>query len=154
MMVLPEPALAPVMPPVMVPTVQVKVLGAEAVSAMFGLVALQMVEVFAVVTTGVGYTVTVMVYAGPAQLPVTDVGVTIYCKVPADELLGLFNTWLMVLPDPALAPVIPPVMVPTVQVKVLGAEAVSAIFGAVALQVAAVLEVVTTGVGCTVMMIE
>lgn len=61
MMVLPDPALAPVMPPVMVPTVQVKVLGAEAVSAMFGLVALQMVEAFAVVTAGVGYTVTVKV---------------------------------------------------------------------------------------------
>ena len=62
-------------------------------------------------------------------------------------LLGLFSTWLMLLPEPALAPVMPPVMVPTVQVKVLGAEAVREIFGLVALQVDAVLGVVTTGVG-------
>ncbi len=53
-MVLPDPALAPVMPPVMVPTVHVKVDGALAVSAMFGLVPLHIVEVFAVVTAGVG----------------------------------------------------------------------------------------------------
>lgn len=57
----PEPALAPVMPPVIAPTVQVKVLGAEAVSAIFGPVPLQIAAVLAVVTTGVGNTVTVMV---------------------------------------------------------------------------------------------
>ena len=56
-------------------------------------------------------------------------------------------------PDPALAPVIPPVIVPTVQVNVLGAEAVKLIFGPVPLQVEAMLDVVTTGVGLTVTVI-
>lgn len=60
----------------------------------------------------------------------------------------------MVAPEPALAPVIPPVIVPTVQVNVLGAEAVNEMVGAVPLQVAAVLAVVTTGLGCTVTTIE
>lgn len=58
---MPAPALAPVMPPEMVPTVQVNVLGADAVNAIFGLVALQVVAVLAVVTAGLGYTVTVIV---------------------------------------------------------------------------------------------
>ena len=65
-------------------------------------------------------------------------------------MLGLVSTWLMVLPDPALAPVMPPVIVPMVQVNVLGTVAVRLIFGPVPLHVAAVLAVVTTGVGCTV----
>lgn len=60
----------------------------------------------------------------------------------------------MVAPAPALAPVIPPVIVPTVQVNVLGAEAVNEMVGAVPLQEAAVLAVVTTGLGCTVTIIE
>lgn len=38
----------------------------------------QMDAVFAVVTTGFGFTVTVIVYAAPTQLPVVDVGVTMY----------------------------------------------------------------------------
>jgi hypothetical protein len=46
------------MPPVMVPIVHVNVDGALAVSAMFGLVALQIEAVAAVVTAGVGFTVT------------------------------------------------------------------------------------------------
>jgi hypothetical protein len=48
------------MPPVIVPTVQVKVLGALAVNAMFVAVLLQIAAVFAVVTVGVGLTVTVI----------------------------------------------------------------------------------------------
>lgn len=60
---------------------------------------------------------------------------------------GLVNTWLMVLPEPALAPEMLPVMVPTVHVKVLGALAVSAIFGLVPLQIDDVFAVVTTGLG-------
>ena len=56
-------------------------------------------------------------------------------------------------PDPALAPIIPPVIVPTVQVNVLGADAVKLIFGPVPLQVEARLAVVTTGVGLTVTVI-
>lgn len=61
MMRVPEPLLAPVIPPVMVPTVHVKLLGALDVSAMFGPVPLQVAAVLAVVTAGVGFTVTVIV---------------------------------------------------------------------------------------------
>ena len=61
MIVPPDPALAPVMPPVIVPIVHANVLGALAVSAMFGPVPLHVAAVFAVVTAGVGFTVTVMV---------------------------------------------------------------------------------------------
>jgi hypothetical protein len=60
-MVLPEPALAPVIPPVIVPIVQANVLGAVAVSEIFGPVALHVEAVAAVVTEGVGFTVTVIV---------------------------------------------------------------------------------------------
>ena len=70
---------APVIPPVIVPTVHVKVDAALAVRAIFVAVALQIVTVLAVVTTGVGFTVTVIVYCGPGQAGVAvDVGVTRY----------------------------------------------------------------------------
>ena len=61
MIVPPDPALAPVMPPVIVPIVQANVLGALAVRLMFGPVALQIEAVAAFVTAGVGLTVTVIV---------------------------------------------------------------------------------------------
>jgi hypothetical protein len=77
-MVVPDPAVAPVIPPLMVPIVHEKLLGTLAVSAMFGLVPLQIAFVAALVTTGVGLTVTVIVNGAPTQLPVVDVGVTIY----------------------------------------------------------------------------
>jgi hypothetical protein len=153
LMVLPDPALAPVMPPTIVPIVQLNVLGALAVSEIFGPVLLQVEAVRLVVTTGVGLTVTVIVYGDPGQLPVTDVGVTIYCTVPAVLLLGLVNAWLMVLPDELLAPVMPPVIVPMVHANVLDAVAVSEIFGPKPLHVDAVLAVVTEGVGFTVTVI-
>ena len=70
-----------------------------------------------------------------------------YSTVPAAELLGLFRVCAIVAPVPAVAPVIPPVTVPTVQLNVLAVLAVRAIFVAVPLQMAAVLAVVTTGVG-------
>jgi hypothetical protein len=57
----PLPALAPVIPPVIVPTVHVNVLAAVDVSAMLLVLPLQIAKVFAVVTTGVGFTVTVIV---------------------------------------------------------------------------------------------
>jgi hypothetical protein len=57
----PDPALAPVIPPTIVPIVQAKVLGALAVSVMLGPVALQIEAVAAFVTAGVGFTVTVIV---------------------------------------------------------------------------------------------
>lgn len=90
----------------------------------------------------------------PGQAPVPEVGVTIYCTVPAVLLPGLVSTWLIVLPEPAEAPVMPPVITPTVHVNVLGAVAVSATLGEVPLQVEAVLEVDTAGVGFTVTVIE
>jgi hypothetical protein len=152
-MVLPEPALAPVIPPVMVPIVQENVLAVLAVKLMFGLFPLHTVAMFAVVTTGVGFTVTVIVKAFPTQEPVVEVGVTRYWTVPAAELLGLVSTWLIVVPELALAPVIPPVMAPIVHANVLGVLAVNVIFGDVPLQVLAVAAFVTTGLGFTVTVI-
>ena len=82
-----------------------------------------------------------------------EVGVTMYSTVPIAELLGLFKVCAIVDPLPALAPVIPPVIVPTVHVNVLAADAVRAMFVAVPLQIVAVFDVVTTGVGLTVTVI-
>lgn len=79
-----------------------------------------------------------------------DVGVTIYCTVPLALLPGFVSVCAIVEPDPGVAPVILPVMVPIVHVKVLGAVAASAMFVGVPLQIAAVLAVVTTGRGFTV----
>ena len=70
--------------------------------------------------------------------------------MPAAELLGLFSVCAMVAPDPAVAPVMPPVIVPIVQVNVLAALAVRPILVVPLLQIAAVLAVVTTGLGFTV----
>ena len=78
MIVDPDPEFAPLILPVMVPIVQVNVLAALAVKLIFGLKLLQIDEVLAVVSAGVGLTVTVIVYGEPVQLPVTEVGVTIY----------------------------------------------------------------------------
>jgi hypothetical protein len=117
-------------------------------------VLLQIAALLAVVTAGVGLTVTVIVYGDPGQAELAvDVGVTIYCTVPAVAALGFVSTWLIVDPPPGFAPVIPPVIVPNVQVKVLGALAVRAILGFVPLQMAAVAAVVTAGVGLTVTVI-
>jgi hypothetical protein len=60
-MVPPEPELAPVMPPVIAPIVQVKLLGALDVKVIFGPVPLQMLAAAELVTVGVGLTVTVIV---------------------------------------------------------------------------------------------
>jgi hypothetical protein len=58
--------------------VHVKVLGALAVRAIAGLDPLQILAVAALVTAGLGLTVTVMVKAEPTHEPVVDVGVTRY----------------------------------------------------------------------------
>ena len=87
----PDEADAPVIPPVIVPIVQENVLGAVAVKAILGLTPLQIAAEFAVVTDGVGFTVTVIVYGLPVQRSPTDVGVTIYCTVPAVALLGFVS---------------------------------------------------------------
>jgi hypothetical protein len=61
LIVLPDPVFAPVIPPVIVPIVQEKVLAALAVRAILGLVLLQVENALAVVTVGLGLTVTVIV---------------------------------------------------------------------------------------------
>ncbi len=60
-MVAPEPALAPVMPPVIAPIVQAKLLGTLDINVIFGLVPLQVLAVGELVTIGSGLTVTVIV---------------------------------------------------------------------------------------------
>ena len=104
------------------------------------------------VTAGFGLTVTVIVVEDPVH-PANDVGITIYFTLPEAELLGLVNVWLITEPEEALAPVIPPVMVPIVQAKLPGAEAFRFIFGLVPLQVLLVVELVTIGFGLTVTVI-
>jgi hypothetical protein len=76
-MVLPEPVLAPVILPLIVPTVHEKLLAAEAVNAIFGPVPLQVVAVGKLVTNGAGLTVTVMVKGVPEQELALEIGVTI-----------------------------------------------------------------------------
>jgi hypothetical protein len=73
----PELADAPVMPPVLVPNVHAKVLAVLAVRPRLGLVLLQVLAVVVLVTAGVGLTVTIISVAVPTQEPVTEVGVTI-----------------------------------------------------------------------------
>lgn len=72
----PDPALAPVIPPVIVPMVQVKLLGMEAVRLISVLEPLQIVVVLRFVTTGAGLTVTVIIYGTPIHKPTVEVGVT------------------------------------------------------------------------------
>jgi hypothetical protein len=76
-MVVPDPAVAPVIPPVIVPTAQVKELATVAVSTILGLVPLQMLAAGGLVREGAGLTVTVIVDEIPVQDPVVEIGVTI-----------------------------------------------------------------------------
>ena len=76
-----------------------------------------------------------------------------YSTVPAVLLLGLVSVCAIVAPVPAAAPVIPPVMVPMVQLNVLAVVAVNTMFVAVALQITAVAGFVTAGLGFTVTVI-
>lgn len=72
---LPLLALAPDIEPVFVPNVQANVLVALAANVIFGLVPLQIVVVFELVTAGIGFTVTVIAVGLPTHEPVVDVGV-------------------------------------------------------------------------------
>jgi hypothetical protein len=153
LIVAPLPAFAPVMLPVIVPIDHAKLDGVLDVSVMFGLVLLQIDSVEGFVTTGVGFTVMVIVNGAPAQFPVVDVGVTIYSTDPDVALPGLVSTWFSVVPVPAEAPVIPPLIFPIVHAKVAGALEVSAMLGLVALQMVAAGALVTAGVGFTVTVI-
>jgi len=74
--------------PVIVPIVQVKVLAALAVKPILGPVPLHVAAVDEFVTAGIGLIVTVIGNTEPAQLPVVDVGVTLYITLPAVALLG------------------------------------------------------------------
>jgi hypothetical protein len=150
---LPVPALAPVIPPVIVPNVQLNVLGVLATRAILVLAPLHILAAGGVDIAGIGLTVTVIVYGTPGQTPVTDAGVTMYSILPALALPGLVRVWLIVLPDPTLAPVIPPVMVPIVHVKVLVLVAARLILVVAPLQIVAFGAAVTTGVGLTVTVI-
>jgi hypothetical protein len=87
----PEDALAPVIPPGLVPIVQAKLPGALDVKVILGLVPLQVLAVLAFVTAGFGFTVTVIGYTAPTQFPVVAVGVTLYTILPAVALLGLVS---------------------------------------------------------------
>ena len=89
--VLPEEALAPVILPVIVPTVQAKLLGVLDVRAIPVPAPLHEMAVAPLVTEGVGLTVTVIVNVGPAHEPVVEVGITRYSTVPAVELPGLVS---------------------------------------------------------------
>ena len=91
-MVAPEPALAPVMPPVIAPTVQLKLLATEEASAIFGPDPLQVEAVGKLVTIGAGLTVTVIVKGDPAHKPATEVGVTKYSTDPEAAEPGLVKT--------------------------------------------------------------
>ncbi len=62
----------------MAPIVQLKVLATLAVKEIFGPTPLHVVAVAELLTTGVGFTVTVIVNAAPTQLPPLDAGVIIY----------------------------------------------------------------------------
>lgn len=153
-MVVPLPAMAPVMLlPETAPIVQVKLEVELAFNTIFVLVPLQIVLVLGADTTGVGLTVTVIIYGVPIQVPDLEVGVTKYCTVPKVELFGFVKIWLIKSPEPAVAPVIPFEIVPIAQIKSLEAVAVSAILVVLPLQIVAVLAVVTTGIGLTVTLI-
>lgn len=88
----PEPALAPVIPPVIAPKDHAKVLFALADRLMSVPLPLQIVFVERFVTMGNGLTVTVIVNAFPLQDPEEEMGVIIYCTVPAAALLGFVST--------------------------------------------------------------
>lgn len=77
-MIAPDPGLAPVIPPVMVPMLHVKLLAILAVRLILGLVPLQVVAVAELVTAGAAFTVTVIVKGDPTQVPAIEVGVTRY----------------------------------------------------------------------------
>jgi hypothetical protein len=144
--VVPFEAVAPYTPPVTAPIVQLKVVpDTVLVSSIFVGVALQIVVGLVVETLGVGLTVTTMLTGLPGHAFAN--GVTMYVTVPAVDS-GLVRTCEIVVPDDAVAPVIPPVIAPTVQLKVAPATLlVSAILVVVPLQIVVGLTVVAFGVG-------
>ena len=90
-MAAPVPALAPVIPPVIVPIAHAKFEDKLDVNATFGLVPLHILAVEVFVTEGAGFTFIVIVKLTPTQLPAIEVGVTIYCTLPAVVRLEFVN---------------------------------------------------------------
>ena len=105
------------------------------------------------ITAGKGLTVTVIVSAAPAHDPPVDTGVITYSTEPAVVLSGLVKAWLIEEPELASAPLILPVLVPIVQLKLLAVVAANVIAGPVPLQILAVDAFVKTGIGFTVTVI-
>ena len=98
------------MPFVTVPTVQLY--APTPVMATFVAVPLQIVSgLTTMVGSGLTVTNTELVAVQPDPL----VEVIRYCTVPTTVLLGFVNVWAIALPLPAVAPVMPFVTVPTVQ---------------------------------------
>jgi hypothetical protein len=81
-----------------------------------------------------GFTVTVIVIGVPTQPPVIAVGVTMYWTVPG-AVLVFVSVCAIALPVAAAAPVMLPVTVPTVQLKLLAMSAVKGIFVVAPLQI-------------------
>ena len=82
--------------------------------------------------------------------PRDEVAEILYCTDPAVKLLGLVRTWLIIDPEPALAPVIPPVIVPIVQENVLATLAVRLMLVFEPLHTLFVERLVTMGKGFTI----
>jgi hypothetical protein len=152
----PVPADAPVILDDTLPNVHAKVDGAVAVNVISGDVLLQIATVLGTpVICGVGLTVTVIKYGELVlQFPPVEVGVTKYSTVPDVLLLLLVNVCAIVDPLPELAPLMLPLTLPNVQLKVLGAVAFNGMLVAVLLQIATVAGTpVICGVGLTVTVI-
>jgi hypothetical protein len=147
--VAPLDADAPVMPPVIAPMVQLNVAPVTLLAkAIFVVAPLHIVSGLAVVTFGVGLTVTIKLVGLPGQE--LAVGVTIYITVPA-VVPAFVSACAIVAPLDAVAPVIPPVIAPMVQLKVAPVTLLAkAIFVVAPLQIVNGLAVVTSGVGLTV----
>ena len=79
-------------PPVTLPVVHAKELGAVALRAIFGLRPLQSVCAFDVDMEGMGLTVIVTGVDAPTQEPVVVVGITLYITLPAVALLRFVST--------------------------------------------------------------
>ena len=154
-MIVPDPELAPDMPLDAVPTVQLKLAEAVDVNGMLSGKPLHTLTFVWLVNAGPGLTVTVIVSDDPEHPPVWDVGVTMYCTLPGVLLLVFASVWFIVLPlplDALLMLVGNGEIVPIVQLKLLGALAVSGKLNAP--QVVAEVVAVITGVGFTVITTE
>ncbi len=145
------PVLAPLMVPASVELHEYVVPPTVLLSAMLVALPLHNVVLDGVkVRDGTGFTVTVMEGLEPTHEPLVDVGTTTYGTVPDAELLGLVSVWLMLLPLLAEAPVMLPVIEPSVQAKVLEAVAVNEMLVPEPLHILAVVAFDTDGTGLTV----